>query len=492
MTDIPLTYAQEQLWFIDEFHGGLAAHNLPSLIRLRGPLDAAAVRRALDGLLARHEALRTRLVAGADGRPAAVIDPPSQLELDFTDLAELNRDAASSALNELASAEAASVFHLAQDQPFRAHLVRLAADEHALVVVLHQCVFDDWSFGVLLRDLAALYAAQASDGAPADLTELPVRFADYARRERQQLRGPALADLAGYWAGALADLPTSQFPPARPRPLLASHDGAVQSTTINRDVLNGLQELSAGQDTTLPMVLLTALQVLLLRYTGQSDVVIGIVSTNRGDPELAPLIGFLADMLPVRADLSGDPAFTELLSRVREASAAADAHSALPFAKIVDAVGVERDTGRFPVFQIGFAYSEPAADIESAGVIFRAESVELLASRYDISFAAQVRDDGLAIQATYTPALFDGVSVRRLLGNLGVLLAGAAADPGARLSQLPVLTAAELRQELTGRNDTAATFPVICIHQGFEAQAARSPDAVAAEYAGQEVDRKST
>jgi amino acid adenylation domain-containing protein len=487
MTDIPLTFAQEQLWFIDEFHGGLAAHNLPSTIWLRGPLDVAALQRALAGLLTRHEALRTRLVAGADGQPTAVIDPPPHIELDVTDLVDSGSDAASKRLSELASAEAAGVFHLAQDQPFRARLVRLAANEHALLIVVHQCVCDDWSLGVLLRDLAVLYAAQASGRACADLAELPTRFADYAQRERQQLRGPVLADLAGYWAGALADLPTSQFPADRPRPLLASHDGAVESTTINRDLLNGLQELSLRQSTTLPVVLLAALQVLVLRYTGQNDVVIGVASTGRGEPELAPLIGFLANTLPIRADLSGDPAFTELLTRVREASAAAEAHSGLPFAKIVEAVGVERDTGRFPIFQIGFTYSEPVADIESAGVVFHAENVELLASRYDISFAAQVRDDGLAIEVTYTPALFDRVSVRRLLGNLGVLLAGAAADPGARLSRLPVLTGAELRQELTEWNDTATPFPVRCIHQGFQDQAARTPDAVAAECDGQQV-----
>jgi len=437
--ELPLTYAQEQLWFIDEFHHGLPAHNLPHLVRLRGSLDVAALNRAFDGLVARHEPLRTRLLAGSDGRPVQVIDPPAPTRMELTDYAEPGLQTASERLRELATAQALRPFGLARDRLLRARLVRLAADEHALVLVAHQTAFDGWSFGVLLRDLAALYGAEAS-GSAAGLGELPARFADVVWHERRRLSGPALTDLADYWRGALADLQTSRFPTDRPRPLLASHDGAVESAAADPELLDGLRELSDQAGTTLPVTLLAAVQVLLHRYTGQTDVVIGTVSARRTRPELAPLIGFVEDVLPIRADLSGDPAFTELLARVREASIGAQAHSELPFAKIVEAVGVERDTGRFPVFQIGFDFSEPLSEIESAGVVFGSEHIDLLASRYDINFAAQVRADGLRIQATYPPALFDAATVSRLLGNLQVLLRGVVADPSARLSELPVLT----------------------------------------------------
>ena len=479
--DLPLTFAQEQLWFIDEFHHGLPAHNVPGLVWLRGPLDVAALGRALDRLIARQEALRTRLPAGNDGRPVQVIEPPAPAELDLADYAELGPQAAAGRLRELATQEALRPFRLARDRLLRVRLVRLAPGEHALVLVVHQTVVDDASLAVLLRELAALYR-EAAGGEPAGLPELPVRFADYARRERQQLRGPVLADLEDYWTGALAGLPTSQFPADRPRPVLASHDGAVEVTQAGPEVLAGLRELSRRAGTTLPVTLLAALQVLLYRYTGQTDVVVGTVSPGRTGPGLESLIGLLASTLPIRADLSGDPAFTDLLARVRAATAAARAHQDLPFARIVEALHLERDTGRFPVFQIGFDYREPAGDLEAAGVAFRLEHVDLPAARYDIGFAAEPRGDGLRIAATYPPALFDAATVRRLLRNFGVLLRGAVADPSARLSALPVLTRDELHRELTEWNDTAARFPPVCIHEGFEAQVAVAPHAVAAEF----------
>src|SRR6266536_1340353 len=422
-----------------------------------------------------------------DGRPVQVIDPPAPVDLELTDYAGLERAAASGRLRELATAAALRPLRLAHDRLFRARLVRLAADEHALVVVVHQTVFDDWSFGVLLAELAALYQAEAGGGERPGLAELPVRFADYARWERDRLQGAVLAGREDYWIGALAGLETSQFPTDRPRPLVASHDGAVEIIWIGLERLDGLRELSRRAGTTLPVTLLAALQVLLSRYTGQTDVVVGTVSANRARPELAPLIGFLANTLPIRCDLSGDPAFTELLGRVRAAAEGAHAHQDLPFAKMVEALHLERDTGRWPVFQVGFAYTEPADGIESAGVVFHADHVELPASKYDISFAAEARGGGLRLETTYTTALFDAATVRRLLGHFEVLLRGVAADPSARLSQLPVLTEAELRRELVEWNDTAAPVPLVCVHQGFQAQVSRTPGTVAAEFEGNQL-----
>ena len=460
---LPVSYGQEQLWFIDEFNNGLAAHNVPNLVRLRGQLDVAALRRALDGVVARHEALRTRLVAGADGRPVLVIDPPAAVGLELTDYAGLGPQAAGRRLGELAAARALRPFALASDWPFRVSLVRVAADEHVLVVVAHQTAFDDWSLGVLVAELAALYRQEAT-GEPAGLPELPVRFADYAWWERQRLQGRALAALEDYWRAALADLAASQFPADRARPPLASHDGAVESIQAGRELLDGLEELSRREGTTLPVTLLAGLQVLLSRYTGQSDVVIGTVSANRARPELAAVIGLVANMLPVRADLSGDPPFAELLGRVRAAAQGARAHQDLPFARMAEVLHLDHDPGRFPVFQIGFGCTEPVGDLESAGVLFSCERVGLPASRYDISVVAEPRPGGLWLEATYTAALFDAATVRRLLGNFAVLLAGMVADPSAALSQLPVLTRAELHAELVEWNDTAAQFPSMCIH----------------------------
>jgi amino acid adenylation domain-containing protein len=458
MSETLLSFGQEQLWFIDEFHHGLPAHNVANLVWLRGALDVAALRRALDGVVARHEARRTRLVAGADGRPVQVIDPAGPVEL--REVARADPDGA----REFAAQEALAPFRLATGPLLRACLVRLADDEQVLVLVVHLAVFDEASLRVLLRELAALYGG-------GKLAEPAGQLADCARAERERLGGPARAELEEYWRGALGGVATSRFPADRPRPLLADHDGAAEILLTDR---------RAG--TTLQVTLLAGLQALLSRYTGQADVVIGVASAHRGRAELAEVVGFLANTLPVRCDLSGDPSFTELAGRVGRALDAGLAHEELPFAAMVEALHVERDTGRFPVFQIGFACEEPADDLESAGVSWHRERAELRASTYDIAFLAEPRPGGLWLRATYTPALFDAASVRRLLGNFEVLLRGAVADPAARLSALPVLTDAERHRELVEWNDTAAPFPKVCIHQAFETRVRAAPAAAAAEF----------
>ncbi len=483
----PLSFTQEQMWFIDEFHHGLPAHNVCSLIWLRGRLDVAALTRALGALAARHEPLRTRLVAGADGHPVQVVDPAggpaAAAELVLTDLAP---EAAVRRVREFADGEALRPFHLADEHPMRTCLARIAADEHALVLVAHQTAVDDWSLRVLLADLAALYRAEVT-GEPADLAELPVRFADYVARERQHLQGRVLADRQAYWRAALAGYETTRFPADRPRPLLADHSGAVEDITVDPVVLARLEKLSHNADTTLPVTLLAALLVLLHRYTGQADLVVGTASADRDRAELSGLLALLESPLPIRTQAPGDLTFGEFLARAQEAVAAARAHQYLPFARAVEALNINRDPGCFPVFQTAFSYTAPKEDIEAAGVTFGCERIPTRASKYDIAFLAEPSVDGLRLEATYTPALFEAATVRRLLGNFDVLLRAAADDPSVPLGRLPVLTEAELHAELAGWNDTAADLPVQCIHEGFQERAEATPDAVAAEFEGERV-----
>jgi amino acid adenylation domain-containing protein len=478
MTLHPLSLAQEQLWFIDEFHHGLPAHNVPYLIRLRGDLDVSALERALTALIARHEPLRTRLVAGQDGHPVQVIDPPEPVKLDVENILPER-------LREEADAESLRPFHLAEDHPLRTRLLHLADRDHVLLTVAHLTAFDDWSLRVLLSDLTTLYraetAAAEAGGQPCALPELPVRFADLAAAERERLQGPTRKALEDHWRGALAGLETSRFPADHPRPRLADHTGAVETALIYPAVLSRLRGLSRDAGTALPVTLLAALQVLLHRYTGQTDLITGaLIGPERGNPEL---IAFLERTLPVRADASGDPTFAELLTRVHAALADARAHQHLPFAAIVEALPIERDPGSFPVFQTGFTYTEPVPET----INIYAERPGLRASVLDLRFLAEPRPDGLFLEASYTPALFDAATVRRLLGNLAVLLAGAVADPQARLSRLPLLTPAELQAELRDWNNTAADLPVQCIHEGFQDRVAAAPAAIAAEYEGTQV-----
>jgi amino acid adenylation domain-containing protein len=487
LTDLPLSFGQEQLWFIDRFAPGLPTYNIPLALRLSGPLDTDALSRGLDGLIARHEALRTRLVPGERGQPVQRIDPPEPLPLELADLSGATPDDRQARLRELIDIEALRPFDLANDRLLRAWLVRLTSDEHVLVVVVHHTVFDGWSTGVFVREAAALYRQEAT-GEPSGLAELPVQFADYALWERDHLTGPALAQLQEYWQGALQGFQTVHFPTDRPRPALDSFDGGLAQQLMSPELLAGLRELSRREGATLHMLLIAALQVLLLRCTGQTDIVIGTVSASRTRPELTPLIGFLVNTLPIRTKASPDLPFTELLARVREATVGAFAHQDLPFAKIVQTLRAERDPGRSPVFQIALSYGErDGTGIRAAGVEFTLTDlvVGIDAAKFDLDFAAEARADGLWLECSYKTALFDPATVRRLLGHFEVLLRGVVADPSAPLSQLPVLTGAELHRELTQWNDTAGQVPPACVHQGFADQAASTPDAVAAELAGE-------
>ncbi|HXP18206.1 MAG TPA: condensation domain-containing protein, partial [Streptosporangiaceae bacterium] len=446
LTDLPLSYGQEQLWFIDRLAPGQPTYNIPLALRLSGPLDAAALGRAVNGLVDRHEALRTRLIAGEHGRPVQVVDPPEPLPVEAVDLSGLDQNDRQIRLRELIDAEALRPFTLAADRLLRVWLVRLGGGEHVLLVVVHHTVFDGWSAGVLLRELAALYGQEAA-GEPSGLAELPVQFADYALWERDRLKGEMLERLEGYWRTELDGYQTVQFPTDRPRPGVDGSAGGLAQLMTDTTLLDGLRELSRRQGTTLFVTLMAGLLALLYRYTGQRDLVVGTVSASRGRSELAPLIGFLVNTLPIRADLSGDPAFTDLIARVRERTTGAYSHQDLPFSMIVQTVRAERAPDRVPVFQIAFSYAErDSAGVSAAGVEFAITDlvVGINAAKFDLDFAAEARDDGLWFECSYKTALFEPATIRRLLGHLEVLLRGAAADPAARLSRLPVLTGAEL------------------------------------------------
>jgi amino acid adenylation domain-containing protein len=480
LRDVPMSYGQEQLWFIDRFAPGVTAYNIPNAIRVSGPLDQAALRRALNLLVARHEALRTRLAA-ADGRPVQLIDPPGPVPLELADLSGLTLPQRQARLRECIDTEAVRPFDLAAGPLLRVLLLRLAEAEHVLLAVAHHAVFDGWSAGVFVRDLAALYRGEIS-GEPPDLADLPVQFADYAKWERDRILDPQLED---YWRTVLAGYPTVEFPADRPRPFIEDSAGGLVVRLTSPELLSGLRELARREGTTLFVTLMAALHALLQRCTGQSDLVVGTVSASRARPELVPLIGYLVNTLPIRCDLSGDPPFTELLARVREATTGAYAHQDLPFGKLVEILKVDRDLSRTPVFQIIMTFAERGTAPASAADTEFAVSdlaVGINAAKFDLDFLAEARGSGLWFECSYKSALFNEETVRRLLGNLEMLLAGVVKDPSARLSRLPVLTGTELHQELTTWNDTAAPVPPICVHQGFEAQAARTPDAVAAEF----------
>jgi amino acid adenylation domain-containing protein len=437
MSEFPASHGQAQVWFVDTFHADVPLHNIPILIRLEGLLDEAALGRALDALIDRHGALRTRLVAGPDARPVQVVDPPGTgADLRGVDPCDLGR-------------EARRRFDLEKGPLLRARLARLGDDEHLLLLVTHAAVFDRPSALIVMAELASLYEGTALPPAP-----------QYAGREEH-----VSEDDIAYWREVLDGFPNLQMPTDRPRPIVADHLGAVERLDLDLDL--------PEPQVTLP----AALQVLLSRYTGQYDIVTGVPG-HRPD---GPLVGPATTLWPLRTDLSDDPAFTDLAGRVRRGLAAAAEHGDIPFARLVEELHVERDTGRPPVFQAALTVQEIPPARQAGGVRWRLERIEQTAARFDLDFFVRHRPGRLEVELSYATSLFDAGTARRLLGNLRVLLEGVAADPARPLSRLPLLTPEELHRELVEWNDTDADLPVVCIHHRFERQASRTPSLVAAE-----------
>lgn len=486
---LPLSFAQEQLWFLDRFAPGQPSYNVPQAVRLSGSLHVPSLKAALEALVSRHEALRTRLRSSDQGDPVQVIDPPGPLVLPFTDLSSHPL----ATFRQLAHAEAVRPFTLSGGSLVRLHLVRLANDDHVLLLVVHHAIFDGWSARILLHDLAALYRQQVT-GEPSGLASLPVQFADYALWERQHAtptgNSPAQAELEQYWRDTLAGASAVHVPTDRPRPARDDGGGGLAEHLIDGDLLDQLRQLSQRTGSTLFVVLLSALQALVYRYSGQTDLTVGTVTANRRRPELASVIGFLVNTLPIRTDISGDPPFTELIDRVRLATIGAYAHQDLPFAQIVAAAGVPRDPSRVPLFQIALTYADrDPAPVLAGGVQFALSDliVGITAAKFDLDFSVESRSEGLWIECSYKTALFDAERIERLLVHLELLLRGAARNPETRLSELPLLTGAELASERTSWNPAPTPSPAGSVYEAFERQAARTPHATAIEFGAERV-----
>ncbi|HEX2516297.1 MAG TPA: amino acid adenylation domain-containing protein, partial [Chloroflexota bacterium] len=476
---LPLSFAQQRLWFLDQLEPGSGAYNLPAAVRLEGPLDVDVLARALDALVARHEALRTTFAA-AEGRPEQVVAPALAVPLPVADLSALAPDAREAAVISRARAEAGAPFDLTAGPLLRAALLRLGPAEHVLLLTLHHIVADGWSRGVLLRDLSALYAAQARGEAPA-LPALPVQYGDYAAWQRGWLRGEVLEGQLAYWRAALAGLPPLDLPADRPRPPVRSSDGAAVTALIPPPLVAALKRLAEGEGATLFMVLLGAYQALLGRYSGQADLAVGAPVANRARPELEGLIGFFANTLVLRADLSGAPTVRGHLARVREACLGAYAHQDVPFEKLVDELQPQRDPSRTPLVQVAFSLQHALP----AGPDFGGLSLEPLpeggaTAKFDLTLALEETPAGLRAVAEYSTDLFQRETVQRLLGHYQALLEGFVAEQDGRLDDLPLLSDQEAQRLLRQWNATARPYPhQRCVHHLVAEQAALAPQAVA-------------
>ncbi|MFD4562314.1 amino acid adenylation domain-containing protein, partial [Streptomyces sp. NPDC058469] len=496
--DLPLSFAQQRLWFLDQMEPGSGEYNVPMPVPWPGGLDVEALGRALSAVVARHEVLRTRLVVDTDGVPHQVIDPSEPFPLTVVDVSDRTEPMA--AARELVLVDAVTPFDLSGESLIRATLIRVAADEHVLALAMHHVVSDEWSRLILRRELSACYEAFRA-GEPDPLPPLSVQYADFAVWQREWLTGEVLGQQLAYWRSQLADLPVMELPTDRPRPAVRSSEGAVAGLRIERETAEALRALSRECGVSMFMTLLAAFDVLLGRYTGSEDVVVGTPVANRNRAETEDLIGFFVNTLVMRTDLSGDPTFTELLGRVRESALGAYAHQDVPFEQLVDELVTERDRSRNPLFQVLFSYVAGESDGDAGAVAEPQGAADAVAEagasdetgssglpvKFDLAVTLGDSSDG-ALTATieYSTALFDAATMERLGGHLGVLLGAVAEDAGRRVGELPVLGAGERRRVVEEWNGAVEPLPGVGgVHELIAERALAGPDAVAVVAGGE-------
>ncbi|HKV10095.1 MAG TPA: amino acid adenylation domain-containing protein, partial [Thermoanaerobaculia bacterium] len=475
--EIPLSFAQQRLWFLARLApGGL--YNMPAAIRLEGALAVPALDAALAAIVSRHEALRTTF-AERGGQPVQEIAPPPPAHLPVADLAALPSARRQEALDAALARAAAHPFDLASGPLLRTVLFRLDGEEHVFGLTVHHIVADAWSIGVFVRELGELYAAFAT-GRPSPLPALEIQYADFALWQRGWLTGAALESLVAAWRERLAGAPPAlELPTDRPRPAVQTLRGTTLPVLFGPELAEPLRGLARRRGATLFMTLLAGLSELLHRHSGQEDLVVGTPVAGRGRREVEGLIGLFLNTLALRTDLSGDPGFGDLLARVRTAALDAYALQDLPFEKLVSELQPVRDLSRSPVFQVMLSLQNtPKPALALPGLTLEGLRVDSGAARFDLALSVAETEGGIEGGIEYDSGLFDRPTIERLLSHLATLLAGAAADPGRRLSELPLLSPAE-RGELLARSHTPAEVPDARVHQLFRRQAGRTPEAVA-------------
>ena len=486
--NLPLSFAQQRLWFLDQLEPGSAVYNVPGALRIKGSLDAEVLERCFNEIVRRHEALRTTF-STVEEDPVQVIAASANVSLPVIDLSRFSETEREDEARRLAREEADKPFDLRQGPLFRTALIGLGKYDHVLLLTLHHIVSDGWSMGVLYRELSALYQAFANEE-PSPLADLPIQYADFAVWQRDWLRGEVLENQLSYWKKQLGGIPAVlNFPTDRPRPARQSYRGARQSIELSSELTQRLKTLSRKEGVTLYMTLLAAFQTLLHRYTGQDDIVVGSPIANRNRIEIEGLIGFFVNTLVLRTDHSGNPTFRELLRRVRETALEAYAHQDLPFEKLVEELRPDRDLSRSPLFQAMFVFQNaPVGELNCKGLNVSPMRMAGETTKFDLTLSVNEGAPGLRAGLQYSTDLFDDATITRFLGHFKILLEGIVANPEQRISDLPMLTEAERHQVLVEWNETKRDYPKDkCIHQLFEEQVKRTPETVAVVFEDQQL-----
>lgn len=485
-TDAPLSLAQQRLWFLHQLDPGNDPYYLPFYYQLTGPLNVAALERGLNEVIRRHEILRT-VFTERDSRVGQSVLPSFDLALPMFDLSQLSRTQADQEVQCLIDAEAARPFNLEQGPLLRAMLLKRSDEEHGLSLIIHHIVMDGWSIDIFMGELIVLYEAFSAHQ-PSPLPDLPLQYADFAAWQREWITGGVLEDQLAYWKKQLSgDLPMLEVPTDHPRPQRLTYRGADGDFVLTPDLVERLNELGHSEGATLFMTLMAALLTLLHRYTGQEDIILGTAVAGRNHAEIEKLIGFFINTLVLRTDLSGNPTFRELLGRVREVALGAYEHPDVPFEKLVEELQPERDLSRHPFFQVMVNFQNaPAETPASRGLKITPLDIGNQ-TRFDLELHLWAEPDGLLGNFMYNTDLFEQSTIARMLRHFETLLAGIAANPETRLSELPVLTKEE-QEQLREWNQTSSEYERDrCVQQLVEMTVARQPEMIPISYGAEQI-----
>lgn len=488
LRSFPLSFAQERLWFLDQWEPGSSIYTIPAAMRLKGHLNMPALKQSLNEIMQRHESLHTTF-ATIEGQAVQVIAPALQLSLVQIDLVRLRESEREAVVQALIAEEASCPFDLAKGPLIRTHLLQLGESEQILLLTLHHIISDGWSMNIFIRELGALYGA-FSQGNPSPLPPLPIQYADFTLWLRDWLQGEVLDSQLAYWEQQLDGAPTVlELPMSRPRPIRQTFQGTSLNFMLPLSLAEKLKTLSRQEGTTLFMTLLATFQTLLFRYTRQEDILVGTPIANRNYPEVEGLIGFFVNMLVIRTNLPGNPRFREILQQVREVCSDAYAHQDLPFEHLVEALHLERDPRHSPLFQVVFQLQNtPTETLKLPGLVLSPVRIETGTAKFDINVNMVETKRGLQGTLEYNRDLFAEDDIQGLLEHWRILLEGVATDPDTRVENLPLLPEDERRQILVEWNATRRNRPPdLSIHELLEAQTQRTPEKVAAIFGDEQL-----
>jgi amino acid adenylation domain-containing protein len=485
---LPLSWAQERLWFLNQLEGDSATYNMPAAVKIAGDLDINALQQALSEIVHRHEILRTSIQT-VNGTPIQVIHPQVTTSINVVDLQQLLAPERETLLEQQIQLEASIPFNLENAPLIRCSLLQISAREYVLLLTMHHIVSDGWSMGIFISELSSLYAAFCA-GDPSPLPALPLQYADFAVWQKRWLSGVVLETQLNYWRSQLQGSPELlQLPTDRPRPVVQTYHGRTQSFELNQDLTQKLQSLSAESGTTLFMTMLAAFVTLLYRYSGQSDILVGTPIANRNRNEIESLIGFFVNTLVLRTNFADNPSFENLLAQVRETTLQAYEHQDVPFEQVVEALQPQRSLSHSPLFQVMFVLQNvPMTEFELPGVTLTQLDGDSTIAKFDLTLSMSETDRGLVGEWEYNTDLFDGSTIERMTAHFQNLLSAIVANPAVTVGELALLSAAERHQLLVEWNDTAFEYPTDkCIHQLFESQVEKTPDAVAVVFEDQQL-----